>query len=126
MKAAILPEINQAVTVQEVEKPSSCTGDVLVQIKAAALNHRDVFIQQGLYPGINLPAVLGSDGAGTVVDVGEGVPEEWLGNAVIINPSHNWGENPAFYSKHFKILGMPDHGTFSEYVKVEALSLIHI
>ena len=124
MKAAILPEIKQAVTVQEVEKPSAGTGEVLVQIKAAALNHRDVFIQQGLYPGIKLPAILGSDGAGTVVEVGEGVSEEWLGKDVIINPSHNWGENPAFYSKSFKILGMPDNGTFAEYLKVEAKFLV--
>ncbi len=120
MKAAVLPEIKQNISIQEVEKPTASAGEVIVQIKAAALNHRDVFIQQGLYPGIKLPAVLGSDGAGIVAEVGEGVSETWLGKEVIINPSHNWGDNKGFYSKNFKILGMPDNGTFAEYLKVEA------
>lgn len=120
MKAVVLQEIKQTTSIQEVEIPTAGAGEVIVQIKAAALNHRDVFIQQGLYPGIKLPAVLGSDGSGVVSAVGEGVSEEWIGKAVIVNPSHNWGDNDGFYGKNFKILGMPDNGTFAEYLKVEA------
>jgi NADPH:quinone reductase-like Zn-dependent oxidoreductase len=120
MKAVILREINQTVSVQEVETPQAGVGEVIVQLKAAALNHRDVFVQQGKYPGIKLPVILGSDGAGIVSEVGEGVSEEWLGKEVIVNPSQNWGPDDRFYSKNFKILGMPDNGTFAEYLKVEA------
>jgi zinc-binding alcohol dehydrogenase/oxidoreductase len=120
MKAVVLQEIKQTTSIQEVETPTAGAGEVIVQIKAAALNHRDVFIQQGLYPGIKLPAILGSDGSGVVSAVGEGVSEEWIGKAVIVNPSHNWGDNDSFYGKNFKILGMPDNGTFAEYLKVEA------
>lgn len=120
MKAVVLQEIKQTTSIQEVKIPTAGAGEVIVQIKAAALNHRDVFIQQGLYPGIKLPAILGSDGSGVVSVVGEGVSEEWIGKAVIVNPSHNWGDNDGFYGKNFKILGMPDNGTFAEYLKVEA------
>lgn len=120
MKAVVLQEIKQTTSIQEVETPTAGVGEVIVQIKAAALNHRDVFIQQGLYPSIKLPTVLGSDGSGVVSAVGEGVSEEWIGKEVIVNPSHNWGDNDGFYGKNFKILGMPDNGTFAEYLKVEA------
>ena len=120
MKAAVIPELNHPALIQELEKPQAGIGEVIVQIKAAALNHRDVFVQQGLYPGMKLPVVIGSDGAGTVTEIGEGVAEDWLGREVIINPSHHWGADPRFYSKSFRILGMPENGTFAEYVKVEA------
>ncbi len=125
MKAAFVHEINQAITIQEVEKPTPGQGEVIVKIKAAALNHRDVFVQQGKYPGMKLPVIIGSDGAGTVVEIGEDVSDTWLGKDVIINPSHNWGDDDRFYSKSFKILGMPDNGTFAEYLKVEA-KYLHI
>lgn len=124
MKAVVLQEINQPVSVVEVDTPHAGVGEVIIQIKAAALNHRDVFIQQGKYPGIKLPVILGSDGAGIVTEIGEGVSEEWLGKEVIVNPSQNWGNDERFYGKNFKILGMPDNGTFAEYLKVEAKYLM--
>lgn len=120
MKAAFINEIHQPVSIQEVEKPIAGAGEVVVKLKAATLNHRDVFVQQGLYPGMKLPVIIGSDGAGIVSEIGEGVSEEWLGKEVIINPSHNWGPDPRFYGKAFRILGMPENGTFAEYVKVAA------
>jgi NADPH:quinone reductase-like Zn-dependent oxidoreductase len=120
MKAAVIEDVNLPISIQEVPKPQAGTDEVIVQIKAAALNHRDVWTQKGRYPGMKLPVILGSDGAGTVVEVGTNVGSDWLGKAVIINPSHNWGSDPRFYSKDFKILGMPDNGTFAEYLKIEA------
>ena len=124
MKAAVLQTLHQALEIQEVPQPEPGFGEVVVQLKAASLNHRDVWIQQGLYPRIITPLIVGSDGAGIVTALGEGVPTQWSGREVIINPSHNWGDNPAFYAENHKILGMPDHGTFAEYVKVEAKYLV--
>ena len=124
MKSILLQEINRPVSIQETERPQAGTGEVIVQIKAAALNHRDVFIQSGRYPGINLPIILGSDGAGIVSEIGGGVAQEWLDKEVIINPSHNWGDDSRFYGKDFKILGMPDNGTLAQYLKVEAKYLL--
>jgi NADPH:quinone reductase-like Zn-dependent oxidoreductase len=124
MKAAILEVLHEPLVSRETEKPTAQKGEVVVQIKAAALNHRDVWIQKGLYPNINPPIILGSDGAGVVAEIGEGVSEYWLGKEIIINPSHNWGDNPAFYGDDYKILGLPDNGTFCEYIKVEAKYLM--
>lgn len=120
MNAIRLPAIHQPVQYTDVPTPIIGEGDVLIQLKAAALNHRDVFIQQGLYPGIKLPVILGSDGAGIVAEVGSGVDPAWKGQAVIINCAQNWGDNPNFYGPDFHILGMPANGTFAEYVSVKA------
>lgn len=96
-----------------------------MQIRAAALNHRDVFIQQGRYPGIQLPVTLGSDGAGMVAEVGAGVDPVWRGQEVIINCALNWGSNPAFYGPDFQILGMPTNGTFAENIVIPVKYLYH-
>ncbi|RCS52740.1 alcohol dehydrogenase [Bremerella cremea] len=93
-------------------------GYAKVALKAAALNHRDYWITQGLYPGIELPKVLGSDGAGVVVEVGQADDESWLDQEVIINPGSDWGTNEAAQSDQFTILGMPHHGTFSTHIHV--------
>lgn len=125
MKAILLSETRQPIQFIDVPTPTAGPGDVLVKIRAAALNHRDVFIQQGLYPGIKLPTVLGSDGAGIVTEVGEGVDPIWRGQEVIINCALNWGNDPRFYGPDFRILGMPDNGTFAEYVVVKAKYIHH-
>jgi NADPH:quinone reductase-like Zn-dependent oxidoreductase len=107
MKALILNKIHQPVTYGEYDFPDNGKEEVLVQIKAAALNHRDVWITKGMYPGIVTPIILGSDGVGV-----------FEGKEVIINPSINWGDNPLFPGKDYEILGLPTNGTFSEYLKV--------
>lgn len=124
MKAAVLKNLHEPLVIEDVEKPQAGPGEVIVQLKAASLNHRDVWIQKGLYPKITTPVIPGSDGAGIVSEVGEGVDSEWIGKEVLINPSHNWGDNPAFYGADHKILGLPDNGTFAEFVKVEARYLV--
>lgn len=120
MIVALQTETSQPISISQIPKPVAAAGQVVVGLKAAALNHRDVFVQEGKYPGINLPVVLGSDGAGVVVAVGEGVSDGLLGREVVINPALNWGANPAFYGKDFKILGMPDNGTFAEFIAINA------
>ena len=118
MKAILLAEKHQPAQIIDATTPTAGPGEVLVKLKAAALNHRDIFIQQGLYPGIKLPVILGSDGAGVVADVGDGVDPIWRGHDVVINPSMHWGPNPNFYGPDYRMLGMPENGTFAEYVVV--------
>jgi zinc-binding alcohol dehydrogenase/oxidoreductase len=122
MKAIVLRELGgpEKLLLEEVPDPQPGPGDVVVQLKAAALNHRDQWIRHGQYAGIKLPIILGSDGAGIVQAIGEGVDSAWLGRAVIINPSLDWGENEAAQSKQFRILGLPDDGTYAEFIKVSA------
>ncbi|MFD2932220.1 quinone oxidoreductase family protein [Spirosoma flavum] len=125
MKAILLAEKYQPVQLIDAPVPTAGPDEVLVKLEAASLNHRDVYIQQGLYPGIRLPAILGSDGAGIVTDVGEGVDTAWRGQSVVINPAMHWGGNPKFYGPDFRILGMPGNGTFAEYVVVGTMYIHH-
>lgn len=124
MKAAVLEGKDQPFAIKDTEKPEASAGEALVRVGAAALNHRDVWIKKGLYPGLTFPIILGSDGAGVVEEVGKGVDGNWKGQAVIINPSMNWGENERVQSKNFSILGLPENGTFGELVKVPATNLV--
>jgi NADPH:quinone reductase-like Zn-dependent oxidoreductase len=105
---------------EEVETPKPGQGEVLIHLRNAALNRRDVFIQYGAYPGIEVPSIPGSDGAGVVEEVGEGIQGIEKGNEVVINPALDWGDNPDFPSKKQTILGVPRNGTFAQYVKVPA------
>ena len=118
MKAIILEAPDHSLVYKDVAKPELSPGEALVKIKAAALNRRDYWITIGKYAGIKYPIILGSDGAGTVAEVAGDDGQEWLGRQVMINPGYNWGDNPNYQSNEFKILGLPDDGTFAEYVKV--------
>lgn len=105
---------------EDVEVPKPNDGEVLIRLKYAALNRRDVFIRYGAYPGIEVPSILGSDGSGIVEEVGANVSNVQAGDEVVINPSLNWGDNPAFPSRDHTILGCPTDGTYAQYVKVPA------
>ncbi|SMO44608.1 zinc-binding dehydrogenase [Solitalea koreensis] len=118
MKALVLEGLNKPLIEREVEKPVLNSGEVLVKINASSFNRRDLWIQKGLYAGIKYPIILGSDGAGLVEELGQDVDNKWNGMKVIINPSSHWGDDYRAQSKDFRILGLPDNGTFAEYVKV--------
>jgi NADPH:quinone reductase-like Zn-dependent oxidoreductase len=95
----------------------------VVRLRAAALNHRDVYICRGRYAGLRFPIIPGSDGVGTVAALGSGVANVAVGDEVIINPSLEWGDDPRAQGPRWRILGLPDDGTFAELVKVPADSL---
>jgi NADPH:quinone reductase-like Zn-dependent oxidoreductase len=99
-------------------------GEVVVALKAAALNRRDVYMRLGQYPGIRLPCVLGSDGAGVVTAVGAGVAAALCGQAVVIYPSLGWGPDPEIAGPEFRVLGMPDAGTYAEEIVVPAANVV--
>jgi zinc-binding alcohol dehydrogenase/oxidoreductase len=107
MKALTLTELNQPLVIHNIPEPKQVPGSVIVALKYAALNHRDVWIQKGLYAGIKLPIVLGSDGAGLVDN-----------REVLINPALRWGKNEAYQGSDFEILGLPNQGTCAEYIVV--------
>jgi NADPH:quinone reductase-like Zn-dependent oxidoreductase len=121
MKAIVLQRsLDSKVHLVELPKPVCQPNEVLIRIKAAALNHRDEWCRKGLYPNIQDGIVLGSDGAGIVEQIGTGVDSQLLGQEVMLNPALHWGENERAQGKNFEIIGMPRNGTFAEYVVVPA------
>ena len=109
--------------VAEVPGPKPVYGEVIVTLRAAALNHRDVWIKRGQYAGVQFPLIPGSDGAGIVTAIGDGVDSSWLGREVVINPSLDWGPSLVAQSERFSILGLPRSGTLAEQVSIPAQQL---
>lgn len=107
MKALYLEIVQQYPELKEVPKPQTEPGEVLVKMLSASLNHRDLWISKGQYASIKLPVIPGSCGCGLVGK-----------KRVIIQPGFNWGNNQAYQSAEYRIMGMPDHGTFAEWCKV--------
>ncbi|MBR9919273.1 MAG: zinc-binding dehydrogenase [Bacteroidetes bacterium] len=103
MKALLLKSADAPLTYEDFKLPAAKSGEVEVEVKAAALNHRDVWITKGKYPGIQFPAIMGSDVAG-LLD----------GREVVVNPGIGWGASAEFPDKDFHILGMPTYGGFAE------------
>ena len=107
----------------EVPDPVLQEGEALVELKAAALNHRDVWIKLGQYAGLKFPCIPGSDGAGIVRAVGVGANPSWIGHEVIINPGFDWGPSERAQGASFSILGLPRDGTLADKVAVPASQL---
>jgi zinc-binding alcohol dehydrogenase/oxidoreductase len=121
MQAVRLHEVAgpQSLRVDEIPVPGVREDEALVRVSAAALNRRDLYITQGLYPNIRLPITLGSDAGGTVASLGAVVSNLEVGDEVVIDPLLGWGENPRVWdAAHATILGMPRDGTFAQYVVV--------
>ena len=119
----VLTEVKKPVVVRQLPDLAAAPHQVVVRLKAAALNHRDLWTQLGLYPNIKLPITLGSDGAGVVLSVGLTADQSWVGREVIINPAIAWGDDPRAQGPDFRILGLPDNGTFAEQVSIPVANL---
>jgi len=118
MKTWTLRAHGEDLTLDEVEDLRAGSGEAVVRLRAAALNHRDVWLQQGNYFITKLPVTLGADGAGVVCEVGPGVAKEWLGAEVVVNPAIGWGDSEAFAVDDFRTLGTPDNGTFATHIRI--------
>ena len=113
MQAVVLEEHGPAekLRLRQVADPSPLAGEVVVELRAAAVNRRDTLIRAGAGPAYScpLPLVLGSDGAGIRRDTGE---------EVVILPSLRWGPSEQVAGPDFGILGGPSDGTYAELVAV--------
>ncbi len=126
MKAIVLHQVGdpEALRLEDAPEPVAGPGQVLVRLRAAALNHRDLYICRGQYAGIKYPIIPGSDGVGEIVSAGDGVRGARPGDSVIINPSLAWGSDPTVAGPRWRILGLPDNGTFAELVVVPAENVL--
>jgi zinc-binding alcohol dehydrogenase/oxidoreductase len=113
VQAVVLREFGDpsVLRAEDVADPVPGDGEVVVELRAAALNRRDTGIRRGAYGDFDLPLVLGSDGAGVRRDTGD---------EVVVFPSLRWGEREDAAGDEFTILGGPEDGTYAELVKVPA------
>ena len=118
---------NDRLTFVDVAEPVVGPGEVRVRIRAAAFNHLDRFTLAGI-PGVSieLPHILGSDGAGDVDSVGAGVEGLRLGQSVLLNPGLWDGTCEACaagnesFCRNYRIVGEHTQGTAAPYVVVPA------
>jgi NADPH:quinone reductase-like Zn-dependent oxidoreductase len=135
MKAAYFAEHGGPEVLQygDLPEPKIAPGWVLVRVRAAALNHADLFVRAG-WPGLKLklPHILGADGAGEVTAVGDGVTTWKPGQRVVINASVCLEEDEFTRSgqenlcKHWELLGETLPGTYAEYIAVPAGNLLEV
>jgi NADPH:quinone reductase-like Zn-dependent oxidoreductase len=92
---------------EDAPDPVPGTGQVLVELRAASLNHLDLWIRKGL-PSVPKPRILGADGAGVVVS-GDGFTS---GDRVVINPGHELGNG------RVAVFGEHSDGTHAELIAV--------
>jgi len=111
------------IALSEVPEPRAGAGEAVVALRAAALNHRDVWIKLGQYAGLRYPCIPGSDGAGVVAAVGPGADPSWMAREVVINPALDWGGAEGAQGPGFTILGLPRDGTLAAAVAVPAAQL---
>jgi NADPH:quinone reductase-like Zn-dependent oxidoreductase len=136
MRAIVIHEHGgpEALTLEERwPRPMPEPGDIVVQVKACALNYLDIFARVGM-PGepTPLPLITGGDVAGLVHSVGQGVSWPAIGDRVLLNP--NWGCGICEYCRDGetticlggRMLGERDHGGLAEYVKCPAAMAISI
>lgn len=122
MKAVRIESVGQ-IGVGEAPEPSPAAGEALVEVRAGALNHRDVWILKGQYAGLRFPCIPGSDGSGVVTAVGPGADPAWVGRDVVVNPGFDWGPKESAQGAGFSILGLPRDGTLAERVAVPVSQL---
>ncbi|HZC66043.1 MAG TPA: zinc-binding dehydrogenase [Candidatus Dormibacteraeota bacterium] len=115
----------------DVPDPVVNANEVLVRVKACALNHLDLWVRRGL-PGVKipLPHIPGSDVAGDVVEVGSGVTTVRPGQKVVLAPGVTCGKCPACISgqdnrcRNFTNLGYGIDGGCAEFVKVPEVNCL--
>jgi NADPH:quinone reductase-like Zn-dependent oxidoreductase len=124
MNAVVLRETGapDVLRLDSAPDPEAGPGEVVVALRAAALNRRDVFLRRGIAPS-PLPVIPGSDGAGVVRSLGPGTSGVAEGDEVVILPSLGWGGGEAAPEPGFRILGGPDDGTYAELIAIPAANV---
>ena len=118
---------------RDVPEPKIGDGDVLVKVRACALNHLDLFVREGL-PGLKLPLPFwsGCDIAGEVAAVGGAAQGVAVGDRVAINPNLHCGrceycgKGEHSLCVSYGILGEHTYGGLAEYVKVDAQKVVKL
>lgn len=114
-----------------VQTPVPGPNQVLVKIRAAAMNHLDLWVRKG-FPGLRLPIILGSDGAGEIESLGSGVKKFSIGDKVVIQPLTYCGKcsfclaGSENFCDKWGILGENSNGTQCELMVIDVVQLYPI
>jgi NADPH:quinone reductase-like Zn-dependent oxidoreductase len=100
---------------EDVKDPEPGPDEVLVALRAASLNHLDIWVRKGL-PSVPKPRILGADGAGVVAALGEGVRNFEVGDRVVVNPGIPHGSR-------ITVIGEHTDGTYCELKAIPAAQL---
>jgi len=116
---------------EDIPDPQPRKDQVLIRVKACAMNHLDIWVRKGL-PGVNLPHILGSDIAGEIVEVGEYVSGFKPGQRVLLAPMHFCNHCAKCVAglqnqcREFTVLGNGVDGGNCELIAVPAVNVIPI
>src|SRR5262245_19684512 len=105
----------EVLTYEDVPDPGPAPGEVLVSLRAAGLNHLDIWVRRGL-PSVPKPRILGADGAGIVAALGEGVTGFEEGDRVVINPG-------IVHNGRVSVIGEHTDGTYCELKSIPTAQL---
>ncbi len=100
---------------EDVPDPVAEPGEVLVSLRAAGLNHLDIWVRKGL-PSVPKPRILGADGAGIVTSLGDGVTGFAEGDRVVVNPG-------IVHGNRISVIGEHTDGTYCELKSIPAQQL---
>jgi len=106
--------------------PQPGPGDVLIRLRAAALNYIDVAVATGRFPGATLPFVPVADGSGEVAATGADVTDISIGDRVIPHFMPDWLDGPMRPERIAAMRGITLPGSLSEYVVVRAKSVVRL
>jgi NADPH:quinone reductase-like Zn-dependent oxidoreductase len=133
MKAVVIYEHGGPEVLRYTDFPQPSIGpqDVLVRVRACALNHLDLWVRRGL-PGrpVSFPHILGSDISGEVAAVGENVRNARVGDRVLLAPGISCGECESClagrdnFCRDYVLFGSTVHGGYAEFVKSPAANVI--
>lgn len=134
MRAAVIRSHGDLddVEVAEVPTPEPGPGEVRVEVRAASLNHVDLWVRRGLPIETTMPHVGGCDVAGVIDAVGDGVDGELAGTRVVVDPAldYGWyegeGRGPSFRDPPFRLIGEHTDGGFAEYAVVPAANCLEL
>lgn len=117
-------QVYYPLALKNTPKPIPQRNELLIQLHAAALNHRDLFIRRHLYPGVAFNVPLFADGCGTVRAAGSAALERyWKGKRVILTPGQGWESSPLGPEKGYTVRGGTSNapeGVLQEWIVVDA------
>jgi NADPH:quinone reductase-like Zn-dependent oxidoreductase len=135
MKAMVFTEHGEVDRLHytDVAEPAAGPGEVKVKVEACALNHLDIWVRLGGRPvPVPMPHISGSDIAGTVAEIGEGVKGIEIGRRLIVAPGLSCGQcefclnNNDSACADFKIMGFQVQGGYAEYAIAPARNIIPV